>query len=345
MFTNYNPANVLHAFSRLLYPFTRDEALFRLKELGVLDEQNIARVREILSQGEYSYRMLFLSLGPVKVEMDEFLRGHDFIALRPRHAMIALEAYRAARPELFTAAGIAGKRVLDFGASDINPLAVAVVLVANGAESVIAYEPAGWALDYAKVSVRELIAEMHLSPETFTLPGGDPRQLKRRLAEIPFEKLGEGDTLEMGPITLTKQLSFEHYPSAFDAILSTSVFEHVWDVEKEIRHHASSLRPGGVSLNRIDFTDHRFFRADCQPFGFYRDGEQYGCNLLRVTDYGEVATKVGIGFEIKDAHLVDQSVVESMLELDRFKKYDMQTLRTASATLVLKQRQLSGSPA
>ncbi len=336
MFSELNPGNVLHAFSLLFYPEMREKGLERLKELGVFTDESVARVQTALSNGSYLDRTLFLSLGPIKLDLDHWTRRHPYNQLRPTMPLDQVATYRSGWPAAFAPRGLRGKDVMDFGAGDFNPLSLAILLYVNGARSVVAFEPSGWRLEYTQAAVRELVADIFSNPRAYNIGyPGDPKALTRRLTEISLEAIGPRPALDLGPIQLRRAFSFDDYSAAFDLILSTSVFEHVGSFDSEIRNHLKALRKGGVSINRVDFTDHRHTQPELWPFGFYEDGVTYGCNLLRVSDLADAAGRVGARFEIRDPILADEQAIDKWRLLERFGGYSRESLRTTTATLVL----------
>ncbi|MCA9277726.1 MAG: hypothetical protein H6815_02960 [Phycisphaeraceae bacterium] len=327
--------NVLRALSEVFYPISRESGIKQLIDLGILNKETAGCLAEFLSDGMYSYRKMYEMLAPVKVRLDEWMRVADYSKFRPTQSLASIKRYAQASPSYFSVDGLRGSHVLDFGAGQYSPLSIAILLYINGAETVTAFEPAGWFPDTTPVSIRELISDIHVQPDTYNFAGhNDARLLKRRLAELSFEAINQ-DEINLGPIRLCKHLDFQSYASSFDMILSTSVFEHVSSFDNEIQNHLTSLRPGGISINRVDFTDHRQWKPELVPFGFYRDGVPCGCNLLRVSDLADAAKKTGAMFEIKDCVLADSNTIDEEHLVDRFRGYTLTTLRTMAATLVL----------
>jgi SAM-dependent methyltransferase len=337
LFSALNKDNVLHAFSLLFYPEMRDRGLERLKELGVLADDAAANVRRALGNGSYRDHGLFDALAPVKLNLDYWTRWHTYNQLRPTMPLDQVAGYRSAWPAAFSARGLRGKDVMDFGAGDFSPLSLAILLYVNGARSVVAFEPAGWRLDYTQAAVGELVADILSNPGAYNFGyPGDPRVLTRRLTEISLEAIGPRPVLDLGPIQVRRTFSFDEGSAAFDLILSTSVFEHVRSFDAEIANHLKALRRGGVSINRVDFTDHRHGQPELWPFGFYEDGVTYGCNLLRVSDLADAARRLGARFQMRDALLADEAVLDRVRLLERFRGYSRESLRTMTATLVLR---------
>ncbi len=335
-FSELKPDNVLHAFSLLFYPDMREQGLGRLKDLGILTDESAAGVRTALGNGAYLDRTLFLSLAPIKIELDRWSRQHAFNMLRPTAALDAIAAYRTAWPGAFTPSGLRGRDVMDFGAGKFSPLSVAILLYVNGARSVVAFDPGGWRLEYTRAGVRELVADIFANPRAYNIGyPGDPKALTRRLTEISLEAIGPRPVLDLGPIQVRRAFSFDDCAAAFDLILSTAVFEHVPSVDAEIGNHLKALRKGGVSINRVDFTDHRHAQPELLPFGFYQDGVAGPCNLLRVSDFADTATRRGARFEIRDAVLAEEATLDRFPLQERFRRYSRDSLRTTSATLVL----------
>lgn len=331
------PENLLTTLGHLLIPERRAEAIQELKDAGALTDETERRLAGLLAGGLYTNRTIFAKLAPVKIELDRWIRNHLFNQFRPAYALDAVEVYTRSQPDILTHGWLAGKDVMDFGAGRFSPVSLAIVLYANGARTVTAFEPAGWSVDHADTAVRELVADMMISPQTYCLPGcPSPTELRGRLCDINFEGMSSDEVVSLGPIRLIRKFDFSNHASAFDLVLSRSVLEHVRSFETEIANHLQILKPGGVSINRVDFTDHRHWEPQHLPFGFYADGETCGCNLLRVSDLDRAAKETGVTYEIKDANMVDESVVKRKPLLDRFAAYDMDSLRTSAATLVLK---------
>ena len=338
------PENLLITIGRLLLPERRAEAIQELKDAGVLTTETERILADLLAGGWYTNRTLFAKLAPVKIELDAWIRNHRFNQFRPTYALDAIEMYARGQPDILTHGWLAGKDVMDFGAGRFSPASLAIVLYANGARTVTAFEPAGWSIDHATTAMRELVAGIMMSPQTYCLPGcPSSEEIRRRLCDIRFN-ISSDDVVDLGPIRLIRRFDFAHHESAFDLVLSRSVLEHVKSFDTEIANHLTILKPGGVSINRVDFTDHRHWEPQNSPFGFYADGVTCGCNLLRVSDLDRAARASGALYEIKDANLVAEAVVRRKPLLERFAAYEMDSLRTSAATLVLKAERMPPEP-
>lgn len=330
--------NLLESIGGLLLPQTRERAILELKERGVIGEDAAASLAEHLGAGRYTYRAMFTAIAPVKLAIDQWTRVHRFNKLRPTAPLDSLARYADATPELLTEGWLVGKDVLDFGAGIFSPISVAVVLYLNGARSITAFEPAGWKPDILHASVRELVAEVHTDPARYAItPHTTTEAVVARLADIRFERLDGENPADLGPIRLVRAHDFQAHPDSVDLIVSTSVFEHVESFDSEIDNHLTVLRSGGVSVNRVDFTDHRHRQPEFRPFGFYADGLPAGCNLFRVSDLEAAAKRAGAVYQITRRQLAEPGVVEKIPLLGRFAAYDLETLRTMAATFVLRK--------
>lgn len=266
--------DILVTLSRLMYPGNREHALEILQSEGVLNPETAEVLRRKLNEGRYSYRTLFNSILIVQIELSRFIDLHKFNKFRGTEAVDMINCYRGGDPRPFDLDRLRGASVLDFGAGIFSPLKIAIVLYANGADRVVAFEPAAWRPYSIRQSTARLIAQMNLEPSAFCISGISAKEMRSRLADIDFDgKLNEtsGET-DLGPIKLTSKFDFSAHKSDFDLILSTSVLEHVESVERELANQASCLRPDGIAINRIDFTDHRHSKPEFAPFGFYYDG-------------------------------------------------------------------------
>lgn len=330
-------SDILHILSHLLYPHQREWAIGALEREGVLTAKTAAVLRTLLSEERYSYRTLFRSIGPIKVQLDEFVRSHTFNKLRPLGGMFMIDNYRRGRENQFAYRELCGKSVLDFGAGVLSPLTVSILMYVNGAGRVTAFEPAGWKKKFLQASVAELIAQLHLNPKPYNFSGIENGEMLARLTELDFDGTLDADgVVSLGPITLVKEFDFSKVEDEFDLIVSNSVLEHVENFEVEIKNHLKALRKGGLSINRVDFTDHRHGFPEFTPFGFYYDGVRCGCNLLRVSDLRSAASRTCGDFSLEQQVLADEKQIAEHRLIDRFRAYDKETLLTKSATLIMR---------
>lgn len=333
--------DVLATLSRLMYPGKREHTLELLRSEGVLSSETADLLGKKLSEGRYSYRTVFNSISTVQIELSQFIDSHKFNKFRGTEAVDMINGYRSGGdPRPFDLDRLRGASVLDFGAGIFSPLKVAIVLYANGADRVVAFEPAPWRPYFMRQSTARLIAQMNLEPSAFCISGISAKEMRTRLADIDFDgNLNEASgEIDLGPVKLTSTFDFAARKSDFDLILSTSVLEHVDSVERELENKAACLRSGGVAINRIDFTDHRHSKPEFAPFGFYYDGVAWSCNLKRVSDVDVAAGKLnGCAYELINKDYAKDEDVDLDRILGRFKGYDRETLLTKAATLVLRK--------
>lgn len=156
---------------------------------------------------------------------------------------------------------LAGKRVMVFGYG--GGFGVGVLLLRAGAASVTLCDR------FARPSRRRNARWMETFPEYFLKSDGEVRPDPRRL------ELLHGDI---------RQVAQKREPG-FDILLSSSVFEHLDDVEGVCTALAALTRPGGVHLHYIDVRDH-YFRLPFEMLTFsetaWRRFLNPGSNLNRL---------------------------------------------------------------
>lgn len=156
---------------------------------------------------------------------------------------------------------LAGKAVLVFGYG--GGFGVGVLLLRAGAASVTLCDR------FARPSVRRNRRWAEAAPEYFE------RQGKAIRPDVSRLELQHGDI---------RRLALGRGPT-YDIVLSSSVFEHLQDVDGVCRALARLTRPGGVHLHYIDVRDHYFrmpFEMLTYTEGAWRRFLNPGSNLNRL---------------------------------------------------------------
>ena len=156
---------------------------------------------------------------------------------------------------------IAGKRVLVFGYG--GSFGVALGLLEAGAEHIYLQDPFA--------------------------PGRSARN--RRLPAGRMARFFRGGPHDWQPDPERVTIVREHLPdfaprreATIDWVVSTSVFEHVADVESNIAACARITRPGGINVHEIDLRDHYFkypFEMLCHSEGVWKKWLNASNNLNR----------------------------------------------------------------
>jgi SAM-dependent methyltransferase len=192
-----------------------------------------------------------------------------------------------------------GKRFLEIG---FGRFPVTSSLLLDSFETGIALEPAGF--DEAGVDTAYHLAallresfplfrsgELHSHAEKPFHPGKRIRAESKRLQELRLP------------------------PESIDFCFSKTVFEHVLDVNSLSYELHRVLKPGGIMIHEIDFSDHRM--PGTVHFDFlkyskkeWRSGKN-GTNLWRINDYVELLEKIGFRTEVlsrEDTRLFPQEI-------------------------------------
>lgn len=126
--------------------------------------------------------------------------------------------------------------------------------------------------------------------------------------------------------------------------LSNSFLEHISDVEAAVRESARILRPGGMAIHRIDYSDHRHWITDADPIEFLCEESDaplvHNCNRLRHHEIFEIFEAAG--FEVRGVDVygrieVDQGVRKRLK--GRFRTMTDDQLSVVFASLFLRLRQ------
>ena len=238
---------------------------------------------------------------------------------------------------------IENKTVLELGPG--NSFIIAYNYLMNNAEKVIlvdkyplnAYKIVATNID-EEVLTEKLVKDKKSKQKQFLVKEIDFIKKKYSTENPNFLKNNIIDTQKLQFIA--KDLSEINNLSKIDIVFSTSVLEHIYDVEKTIKAMSEITTKDSILIHNIDLRDHYNFN---RPFLFYKYSEKTWnkyltklgisyTNRLRYNDYIELFTK--FGFKI----ITEKRNILPMKE----KKIDMifknrTDLNIASIILILKK--------
>lgn len=209
---------------------------------------------------------------------------------------------------------VAGRRCLDLGCGAHQPLAVASLLYANGASSVVAndIEPAKDPARSARL-LHDLLRHAIRSPEHFLVVGGAAHEYQRRLAAFDLDALAAGD-LSAGcartPIrhVVTSVFALPESTERFDLVTSRAVLEHFLDFDAVCRTLFDLTTAAGVGCHLYDFCDHRHYKsARYHPWSFLQEAEDWAdhvpaadvSNRLRLSEVTAALERAGFAVDVR----------------------------------------------
>lgn len=329
----------------------REQALQGLAEANLLSSDATARLRRELAKQKYGHRAMGAKITRVKSIIDRFAESHSNSTLSATRTADHLgtllsRAREELGPNWFSADQLARTSALDFGCGRRNPLGLSILLYANGVQHVCAIEPGAIDVSSARTAAVELIKAVMLAPEKFNYSGIGNRELKSRCASIAFERidqLGTAASIDFGGIRLVRSLNDER-SDQFDLVVSCSVFEHVADLQHEIRSHRRLMRNGSVGVHIVDFSDHRKTAEPYDPFAFYYDDGQPGLNQLRPSDIRQLFSDAAFDVAVRgEVRLGSEELDYSRLR-ERFRRYSEEDLTTRQATFIVQPSSASRGP-
>lgn len=283
----------------LLLPETRVSALNTLAQQGFLDDGVMPKWVEELSRRRYQPRYLSGLVVQEKLRVDYALRqvGGELTPVKTRaildnfvRALMACGVAPQPSPAVAE-----GRRILDFGAGVWSSLSSSIVLYANGFLQAEAFEPFPVDPGMVTESVFQTVRWLMEDPAAYAWFGAAPRDIKARLCDLDLSGLEERlvrfnerqvDAVSLGPVVLRNSLDGVA-DATYDYIFSNSVLEHVQDFPGMLRRQHALLKPDGVCVHTIDFSDHRANDGDRETtnsFQLYYDGILDEINGLRPSE-------------------------------------------------------------
>ena len=213
-----------------------------------------------------------------------------------------------------------GGAFADFGCGPHDPVAMATYFYANGFAKVhaIDLQPPRNEI-FSALSMYDLLANMQMFPRRYCRPDVKPDAILERIRIFNAAAFERGDfrrgmaaadgNICYEPVDIS-QSSIE--PESLSLLVSSTVLEHVSDLDDVCRKIYDSLMPGGVAYHFIDMADHRSFRRNSEfgPLSFLTE-EVAPRNQNRLRKSEQLAAHQGAGFDI-----VNQSSVNAVLDDD-----------------------------
>ncbi|MBI5403292.1 MAG: methyltransferase domain-containing protein [Ignavibacteriae bacterium] len=237
----------------------------------------------------------------------------NYITIRP------LELAREYAENLKSENGFTGKRFLDFGCGESNPLGTAAVLYINGAGEIVSTDIKKIDDEHIAYSLYELLIEVYLNPSKYYLSLTEKRLFTERLGEFSMKHLREGDLssgLGKAKISFRKMNPGSEMPvgKKYDIIASVSVLEHVQGLEEYLKWFGRILDEEGVMYHHIDLVDHRAYtRPGKYNYWTFLTIENYKDTVSNMLRHEEIAKLVREnGFEITQETKMTNEVPDSI---------------------------------
>jgi SAM-dependent methyltransferase len=296
-------ANIFSPVFDLLDPEKRRETVSELQNRGLITSENFSAWINELDSQEYNARNISRIICSQKIKLDRLVErfGGDLSARKTISILgPLLELPKQVRdPFGFDAESLKGKVFLDFGAGIYSPLAVSMVLYANGFSRCVAFEPMPIVADVALGGVSQTISNMLLNPRQFNFSGIPDKEFKERLTHLEFAGLFEkienlngrnSRVVDLGGVMLVSSLE---EISSVDVVLSNSVLEHVADLKSSMSQLHQILADDGLCVHTVDYSDHRAIDSNVNLFEMYYDGVLADINGLRPSDIERIFLDAG----------------------------------------------------
>lgn len=310
----------------------RARGLHELRKLPHIDASVTEALRAELSSPSYTTRSSGWRLAEAKALLDEYAVGNAYSPVNPDRTLKHIERMKSHAPEFFEKTFLGGAKVIDYGAGVYSTFNQAIILIANGVKRVVCVEPGLIRKDVVKASALQVLQSIHVDPERFNLVGLSPSALARNIESLDFSKLDDEDDFGVGGIDFVSEISQIDQSESFDLIVSTSVLEHVVELDAEVSRQYRLLGKGGAALHVVDFTDHRHSAENYHPFLFYFDGFLKDCSGLRVSEIEQVFVENGFEIARRDERKFPGQLDRAEI-IDRFSGMSEDDLRTEMAVL------------
>ncbi len=215
---------------------------------------------------------------------------------------------------------IKDKRIIDFGCGAARPIASSALLYLLGASSTLAidlerpFDPAAVAV----ANYGNIIAVISgVAPIDFTLSDVDISYARSRAADFDLAGLLQGELYESLPRAVNyrvcryQDLTVDE--KKFDLMISSSVFEHVADIEDVLTDARQAISTSGYIYTSVDFRDHRLYSQGLSPWQYLLDGGDHEPNYINKIRYTSmVAVFNRTGFEIVSSKIVREELPPSV---------------------------------
>lgn len=241
---------------------------------------------------------------------------------------------------------LTGKRFLDFGCGESNPLGTAAVLYINGIGEIVSTDVKRIDDEYIAFSLFELLIEVYLNPEKYFLGLVDEKIFKERLGGFQMKQLRDGDLstgLGTAKISFGKINPGSELPGGkkFDIIASVSVLEHVHGLGEYLNWFGKILNEGGVMYHHIDLVDHRAYTNPGKyNYWTFLTKERYEdkvSNMLRREEIMKMFNESGFE-KVKEYKMVNDvpENVYNSLSL-RFRKFSKEEISITGLKIIVKE--------
>ena len=243
---------------------------------------------------------------------------------------------------------IKGKRIIDFGCGATRPITSSTLLYLLGASSTLAIDLER-PFDPAAVAVAEygnIVSVISgLSMIDFTISDVDITYACRRAADFDLAGLLKGELYQSLPraiehkICRYQDLSVEQ--KKFDVMISSSVFEHVADIEDVLTHARQSISANGFIYTSVDFRDHRLYSRGLSGWQYLLDGgdhEPNYINKIRFTEMTMIFNRTG--FEVVSSKVIREELPPSVNDnlLPEYKSLSTLDKEAVEAQFLLRPR-------
>jgi len=238
------------------------------------------------------------------------------------------------------ALSLEGKHCLDFGCGGRRPFSIAAMLYLFGADQISC-------IDVCDVKNTPevarglfcLLAVMALGMSGFESKRlYRPKYIRKRIADFNLDALKAGNLRKGLPRGIKHYigdyLDLHKQIGQLDLMVSSSVFEHIPNLEKVLKIYKMNMNPNGFIYTDIDYRDHRLYTLKLSPWQYLLDGLDVTpgyINKIRHTDMIKLINDAG--FSVVS---IDQVLAEPPKEvLAKAKHISNKDLCTLQDTLML----------
>ena len=237
---------------------------------------------------------------------------------------------------------------VDLGCGAHDPIGLATFHYVNGFDQAYAIDLLSPRNErYSALSMYDILTNMIVFPERYTLTGVDPQTVAERARRFDLEAFERGDF--WGGIAPVKDdLRYEQCdivdsslePGTAGLLCSFAVLEHVSDIDGVCKKIFDALLPGAVAFHFIDLADHRAYRAggEFHELSFLAEQEApKNINRLRASEH--LAAQERTGFEILSSAATQIDMPDDIRQnlLPQFKEMDEEDVTTIRLNVVVRK--------